>query len=103
MRRRMVAVLASLSLLIVWPGSSGAQVLPTDPTGLLASDNVSLLTTRANPGVIGARFSEGVMYVTTLTGLTTYDISDPAILRRSGAWRCHISRTRTSISAETSF
>ena len=75
----MVAVLASLSLFVIWPGASTtAQVLPTDPTGLVASDNVSLLTTRANPGVIGARFSDGVMYVTTLTGLTTYDISDPA-------------------------
>ena len=43
------------------------------------SDNVTLLTTLPNPGVIGARFQGDFMYVTTATGLTVYDIAaDPA-------------------------
>ncbi|MGH2751933.1 MAG: LVIVD repeat-containing protein [Actinomycetota bacterium] len=85
MRRRIVAALASLSLLAVWPGSPvAAQVSVEDPTGLLASDNVSFETTLPNPGVIGAHFKGDVMFVTTLTGLTTYDVSNPAAPQEIG-------------------
>lgn len=50
----------------------------TDPTGVLASDNVSLLTSLPNPGIIGARFRDNLMFATSLSSLTVYDISDPA-------------------------
>ncbi|HYH27862.1 MAG TPA: hypothetical protein VEA19_03680 [Actinomycetota bacterium] len=56
-----------------------------DPTGVISSENVELLGTIPNPGVIGARFRGDVMYVTSLTGLTTYDISEPAAPQLLGA------------------
>lgn len=52
---------------------------PGDPTGLIASDNVELLTTLPNPGVIGARFRDGLMYTTGVAGVVIYDVgTDPA-------------------------
>ena len=78
-RALLVAVLA-VSLLTLpataQPGESAVE--PTDPTGVIASDNVTLLGTIPEPSVIGARFRDDIMYVSALTGLTTYDISDPA-------------------------
>src|SRR5687768_12576821 len=50
----------------------------TDPTGVIASSNIELLSTLPEPQVISARFQGDVMYVSTLKGLTTYDVSDPA-------------------------
>jgi hypothetical protein len=44
----------------------------------LASPNISLVTTLGITQPIGARFDRDVMYVTTTTGLYTYDISQPA-------------------------
>jgi hypothetical protein len=41
------------------------------------SDNVECVGLIPNIGVIGARFRDGVMYVTSVTGLKTYDIEDP--------------------------
>ncbi len=72
-RRGLLALIASAVVMI--PATAGGV---EDPTGTMASANVSLLATIPNPGVIGARFDRGVMYVTGLGGLTTYDISDPA-------------------------
>ncbi len=60
------------------PSTSLAQGGITDPTGLLASENVSLQTSLPNPGVIGARFRDNMMFVTSVSGLTVYDITDPA-------------------------
>src|SRR5688500_15791234 len=54
---------------------AAAQEAPEEP---LISSNISLLTTIPNAGVIGARFRKGVMFATSVTGLTTYDVSDPA-------------------------
>ena len=76
-RTALVGMLCSLAL--VPATTSGAQIeLPTDPTGLLASPNVTLLGTLPGPGVIGARFQDGVMFVTGTSGLTTFDVSEPA-------------------------
>jgi hypothetical protein len=61
-----------------------SDVQPLDPTGVIASDNISLLGTIPEPAVMGARFRDGIMYVSALTGLTTYDISDPAAPVRLG-------------------
>jgi LVIVD repeat-containing protein len=74
MRRTLAALAFTAALLPA--GTSLAQV--SDPSGLVKSDNVSLLGTIPNPGVIGARFQGDVMFVTSVTGLTTYDISNPA-------------------------
>jgi hypothetical protein len=57
-------------------GDTGLSV--TDPSGIIASPNVEVVGELPNPGAIGARFRDGVMYVTTSTGLTVYDIADPA-------------------------
>jgi hypothetical protein len=77
-------------VLVVALALSPAQALPliplglTDPTGLVASPNVTLVGTIVEPGVIGARFRGDVMYVSGLTGLVTYDVSDPAAPRELG-------------------
>ena len=65
----LIALLASLAL----AAPAGAQALK--------SDNVELLTKLPEAaGAIGARFSDDgkTMYVTSLTGLGIYDVSDPA-------------------------
>ena len=56
-----------------------------DPTGTLASENVTLLTSIPNPGVVGARFRDNLMYVTSVSGLRIYDITDPAAPQEVGA------------------
>jgi hypothetical protein len=68
-------------------GGSGRPVLGAlpDPTGLIASGNVRLLRTLPNPGAIGARFQDRVVYVTGVAGLTTYDVADPRNPRLLGA------------------
>ena len=74
--RRLIVLLATTALLGVLPSQpSVAQAPPEQP---LLSGNVELLTSIPQAGVIGARFRKGVMYVTSVTGLTTYDIGDPA-------------------------
>lgn len=74
--RRVVPALAAVSLIALFPSMpAGSQEVPAP---VLKSDNISLLTTLPNPGVIGARFKGDYMYVTTLSGLTIYDIQDPA-------------------------
>jgi hypothetical protein len=85
MQKRRVTATIALSLAILVGAPAGTAGAASDPTGLLASDNVSLLTSIPNPGVIGARFRDGVMYVTSVAGLTTYDISTPASPRLIGA------------------
>lgn len=72
MRTLLTAAAISWSLF----GQASAQI--SDPTGLIASDNVALLGSIPEPGVIGARFRGDVMYVTSVSGLSTYDVSDPA-------------------------
>jgi hypothetical protein len=72
--RRILAGIASVAALAALHGSPASA----EPTGLLASDNVSLVTTIPVPGVIGARLQGDVMYVTGTAGLRTFDISNPA-------------------------
>jgi hypothetical protein len=81
--RRLLTLLLSTAISWSLLGQASAQEL-TDPTGVIASDNVTLLGSIANPGVIGARFRGDVMYVTSVAGLTTYDISDPRAPRELG-------------------
>jgi hypothetical protein len=72
-RRVVAGTLAAAAVVSLSGGSASAE-----PTGLLASDNVTLVGTIPQPGVIGARFRGDVMFVTGSAGLTTFDISDPA-------------------------
>lgn len=98
MRRRRTALLAAVTALLA-PSVAHASLLPTtepatgtaevptalaDPTGVLASPNVEVVAEVPNPGAIGARFRGQHMYVTTSTGLTVYDIADPAAPRELG-------------------
>jgi hypothetical protein len=71
--RRIVAGIVSVAAVAALQGAPASA----EPTGLLASDNVSLLTTIPFPGVIGARLRGDVMYVTGTAGLRTFDISNP--------------------------
>jgi hypothetical protein len=74
-----VRTLKMLFVLLVLAASAfPATAAVTDPTGVIASSNIELLTTLPEPQVISARFQGDVMYVSTLKGLTTYDVSDPA-------------------------
>ena len=45
---------------------------------VLMSSNITVGKQIPEPGVIGARFKGNHMYVTTVAGLTVYDVSDPA-------------------------
>lgn len=80
--KRTLARLTIMAVVAGWvlgpPPSSQALPAASDPTGVLASDNVELLTTLPNPGIIGARFRDGLMFATSVTGLTVYDIANPA-------------------------
>jgi hypothetical protein len=68
-----------LAVAVILPSAARAQVPSSDPTGLIASDNVELVTSIPAPGVIGARFRDDYMYVTSVaSGLIVYDVSDPA-------------------------
>ena len=69
-----LSVIGLLLTAALWQPAA-AQEVPEEP---LVSGNVELVTTIPNAGVIGARFRKGVMYVTSVSGLTTYDVSDPA-------------------------
>jgi hypothetical protein len=78
MRARRVLATAVLAAATFVPSlAAGAQQV-TDPTGVIASPNVEVLGSLPNPGAAGARFRGDHMYVTTFTGWTIYDISDPA-------------------------
>jgi hypothetical protein len=72
-----VAMLLSLAM-VPATGQIPAPVVPLPPPGTVASDNVTFLKSIPEPGVIGARFRDGIMYVTSLNGLTTWDVADPA-------------------------
>ena len=71
----MLGSLVSLLLVTYIPAAPAQDAEPNAP---LMSANIEILTTLPNPGVIGARFKGDVMYVTTVTGLTTYDVSNAA-------------------------
>ena len=55
--------------------AASAQVSVPTPPGTVKSDNVTHLSTIPEPGVIGARFRGGIMYVTSTAGLSTWDVT----------------------------
>ena len=75
---RRAAVLALFVISAVGMASPPVGAQDAEPNAPLMSTNIEVLTTLPNPGVIGARFKGDVMYVTTVAGLTTYDVRDPA-------------------------
>ncbi len=89
-------------MLGVVPVTTAAADRAQAPESALMSDNVELLTTLPNPGVIGARFRDGLMYATTSTGLTIYDVSDPRAPEEVGRLPLPHFEKRTSTSAATS-
>ena len=84
---KVLIVVLALALSAI-PATAVTDMVPapvsSDPTGIIASDNMKVLGTIPEPAVISARFRGNVMYVSSLTGLTTYDISDPAAPQRLG-------------------
>ena len=79
MKRLLIASIVALvagSLASVSPATA-QEVVPAEDTPI-SSANISLLTTLGVTNPIGARFDGDVMYVTSTTGLFTFDISDPA-------------------------
>jgi hypothetical protein len=83
--KRLGTVLLTTLALLAPTGLTGVQADPIeDPTGLLASENISIHTTLPEPAAIGARFRDGLMYLTTLGGLSIYDVKDPAAPVRLG-------------------
>ena len=84
MRHLLLTLLLALSTL---PAAGLELDLPTaagvvgeeDPTGLIVSDNVTHLGSLPDPGVVGARFRDGLMFTTSLLGVAVYDVAtDPA-------------------------
>jgi hypothetical protein len=75
MRRAFVLALLVSSLFVYSAPSVPAQ--DAEPAPLMSS-NIELVTALPEPGVIGARFKGDHMYVTSVTGLSIYDVSDPA-------------------------
>lgn len=77
-------LLAVLVLAVLALPAGGAPMVPEIP-GTVTSDNVTLLSTIAEPGVVGARFRDGIMYVSSLAGLSTWDVTKaetPVLLGR---------------------
>ncbi len=77
---RRLALLLTLTGLLMAPAVADAQ-LPDFVGGQkpLMSNNVEPLATLPIPHPIGARFRDGLMYVTTTEGLTIYDITNPEL------------------------
>lgn len=86
MRRSLALLLAALTgtMLGAVPVATAGPGRAQAPESALMSDNVELLTTLPNPGIIGARFRDGLMYATASTGLTIYDVSDPRAPKEVG-------------------
>ena len=74
---RLVRSLVVLLLLSVLGAPVVDAQVPVAPPGTVASKNVTLLQTIPEPGVISARFRGNIMYVSALSGLTTWDVSKP--------------------------
>ena len=91
MKRRFGGLVISTCLVALGllPGAAPSSAGVGDPTGVLASDNVVLKTSIPNPGVIGARFRGNFMYVTSVSGLRIYDISNAETPVEVGAVGAH--------------
>lgn len=83
--RRALLTLSVVSLSTVTLVPTGAAL--GAPVPVLASDNVELLFTMPDVGAISTAFDPArpVMYVNTLNGISSYDISDPATPLLMGA------------------
>ena len=68
------SLLVVLVLSVVSVPGAAAQTLPALP-GTVKSDNITHLSTIPEPGVIGARFRDGIMYVSSTAGLSTWDVT----------------------------
>lgn len=76
--RRVATTLVLAGALLVPSVTSAAHVEPIDdPTGLIASENISIHEVLPEPAAIGARFRGNLMYVTSSAGLAIYDIANP--------------------------
>src|SRR5687768_2313418 len=71
----LTSLFAATSVAVTAPGPV-ANAAPCLPDALV-SGNVECLSTIPIPGVFGARFKGNNMFVTGLSGLNVYDISDP--------------------------
>jgi hypothetical protein len=77
MRRRALGV--ALAAALAAAGPAGAQEPPAK-----RSESVSFLRTVPEPGVISARFRDGLMYVSAESGLSIYDVRDAERPRELG-------------------
>jgi hypothetical protein len=78
MRRAGAAVLAAMAM------TGTAQAAPVAPPAV-KSDNVTWRATLDEPLAISARFSRGHMFLSTLRGLSVYDVRDPRAPRKVGS------------------
>lgn len=77
MRTKRIVVGITTAIALAMPtGTSFAQV--SDPTGTFMSDNLQLHAVLPEPTPVGARFRDGLMYLSSLAGLSIYDVRDPA-------------------------
>jgi hypothetical protein len=83
--RSLGRILAAAILMVTALSTPSWGQLDDPPLDTIVSDNVTLLTTVPDPGVIGARFRDGLMFVTSVSGLTVYDVSEPSAPALIGA------------------
>src|SRR5687767_11098477 len=76
MRGFLVAAAVTVTLLLPAAAPAAPKLAGERP---LASSNVEPLATLPVPNPIGARFRDGLMYVTTTEGLTIYDVTKPEL------------------------
>lgn len=78
--RRLLALSTTLLLAL----TAAAQAAPVAPPAV-KSDNVSWKATLDEPLIISARFRDRHMFVSTLRGLSVYDVADPRAPRKAGS------------------
>ena len=80
-----VALVALVAGALTAPGTATAEPAAEPLPGQLASENVEFLdVVPRTTGAVGAHFKDDVMYLTTTTGLQTFDISVPETPARLG-------------------
>jgi hypothetical protein len=71
-------ILAGMLAGLLSLGTPVAGGLPSELAGALASANVEFVMNVPQPGAMGARILDDLMYVTSKDGLRIYDVSDPS-------------------------
>jgi hypothetical protein len=85
-RRRLAAALGcALAVIAAGPASAAPIRIAENDSVPLVSGNVTPLLTIPVSTPIGARFRDGLMYVTGSVGLSIYDVSDPRLPKPVGA------------------